>query len=189
MRNLFLFLALMAISFTGFAQTQWQVDPYHSSLNFQVQHLGISMINGKFTDFEGTMNTQSNSLANASFNFTVQIASLNTNVDKRDEHLKSSDFFDAEKYPTMTFKSTKVTKGKKKDQYKLTGMLTIKDATKEVTFDLVYGGTASTDTEDKMGMKAKTSINRFDFNIDYDPTAAGIAKEIDIVAHLQFAKQ
>src|SRR5690606_23803105 len=128
-------------------------------------------------------------LNDANFDFTIQTQSINTNVENRDNHLRSADFFEVEKYPTITFKSSKILATAKPNQYLLYGNLTIKDVTKPVVFDVTFGGIAKSDQGKKMGMKAKTTINRFDYNINYDPTAAGIGKDVTIIVHLQFAKQ
>ncbi|WP_417856509.1 YceI family protein [Xanthomarina gelatinilytica] len=189
MKKLVTFIAIIFLSVSVFAQTQWKVDPFHSSLNFNISHSGISIVNGKFLDYSGTLTTNGEALTNASFNFEVDIASINTNVEDRDNHLRSADFFDAEKYPKMTFKSTKILATGKPNSYLLYGELTIKNVTKDVIFNVHYGGTVKNQQGEKLGMKAETTINRFDYNIDYDPTAAGIGKEVNIVVHLQFAKQ
>lgn len=184
---LFLFVAIL-FSIGASTQTQWKVDPYHSSLNFNIAHSGISIVNGKFLEYKGTLITEGEALKGAKFDFTVKVNSINTNVEKRDNHLRSADFFEVEKYPNMTFKSTKIEKTKQKDHYKLYGKLTIKDVTKEVVFDVHYGGTVKSDQGEKLGMKAETTINRFDFNVDFDPTASTVAKDVELVIHLQFVK-
>ena len=189
MKKAILFLATALITIGAFAQTQWKVDSYHSSLNFNISHSGISIVNGKFLEYTGNLTTNADALNDASFDFVVDVKSINTNVENRDNHLKSPDFFEVEKYPTMTFKSTKILATGKPNQYLLYGNLTIKDVTKPVIFDVTYGGIAKSDQGEKIGMKAKTTINRFDYNINYDPTAAGIAKDVTIIVHLQFAKQ
>src|SRR5690606_3456679 len=173
----------------SYAQTQWKIDPYHSSLNFNISHSGISIVNGKFLDYTGGLTTQGEALNDANFDFTIKVESINTSIENRDNHLKSADFFEVEKYPNITFKSTKILETGKPNQYLLYGDLTIKDVTKPVIFDLVNGGTVTSDNGVKMGLKATTTINRFDYNIDYDPTAAGIGKEVNLVVHLQLAKQ
>lgn len=189
MKNLLALMVSILFSVGIFAQTEWKVDPYHSSLNFNIAHSGISIVNGKFLDYEGTLTTVGEALEKAKFDFTVKVKSINTNVEKRDNHLRSADFFEVEKYPNMTFVSTKIEEAKKKDHYKLHGKLTIKDVTKDVVFDVHYGGTVKSDQGEKLGMKAETTINRLDYNVDYDPTGAGIAKDVELVIHLQFAKQ
>ncbi|MDX1365635.1 MAG: YceI family protein [Arenibacter latericius] len=189
MKNFISFVAIIFITVSSFGQTQWKVDPYHSSLNFNIEHSGISIVNGKFLDYTGNLITTGETLENATYNFTVKVASINTSVEDRDNHLKSADFFEVEKYPNMTFKSTKILATGKPDHYLLYGDLTIKDVTKEVIFDVYYGGIAKSDKGEKLGLKAKTTINRFDYNINFDPGAAGVGKEVSIIVHLQFAKQ
>jgi polyisoprenoid-binding protein YceI len=189
MKKLMILAVLVIFTASSIAQTHWKVDPYHSSLNFSIKHSGISLVNGKFMDYTGTLSTTGEALAGASFDFTVQAASINTNVDQRDNHLRSADFFEIEKYPTMIFKSSQILATGKPDHYLLYGTLTIKNVTKVVVFDVYYGGIAKSDQGEKLGIKAKATINRFDYNINYDPAAAGIGKDVNIVVHLQFAKQ
>ncbi|WP_417363078.1 YceI family protein [Galbibacter sp.] len=189
MKKIFLVLATLLLTVGTYAQTQWKADPNHSSLNFNISHSGISIVNGKFLDFTGNMTTTDETLNEANFEFTIQAKSINTSVDNRDNHLRSADFFDVEKYPTITFKSTKILETGKPDQYLLYGDLTIKDVTKPVIFDVTYGGIVKSDKGDKIGLKAKTTINRFEFNVDYDPTAAAVGKDVNIVVHLQLGKQ
>ncbi|WP_431134744.1 YceI family protein [Psychroserpens mesophilus] len=185
-----LYLLVMTFITVGtYAQTQWKVDPYHSSLNFNISHSGISIVNGKFLEYTGQLTTNGDALETASFDFTVQTKSINTNVENRDNHLRSADFFEVETYPTMQFKSTKILATGKPDHFLLYGILTIKNVTKDVIFDVHYGGIAKSDQGEKLGLKATTSINRFDYNINYDPAAAGIGKDVTIIVHLQFAKQ
>lgn len=189
MKKVLILLAITFLNVNVFAQANWKVDPYHSSLNFNISHSGISIVNGKFMEYTGNLTTNGEALEGANVDFTVKVTSINTNVEDRDNHLRSADFFEVEKYPEMTFKSTKILATGKPDQYLLYGDLTIKDVTKPVIFDVYYGGTAKSDQSEKLGLKAKTTINRFDYNINYDPTAAGIGKDVNIVVHLQFAKQ
>lgn len=189
MKKVLILLAITFLNVNVFAQANWKVDPYHSSLNFNISHSGISIVNGKFMEYTGNLTTNGEALERANVDFTVKVTSINTNVEDRDNHLRSADFFEVEKYPEMTFKSTKILATGKPDQYLLYGDLTIKDVTKPVIFDVYYGGIAKSDQGEKLGLKAKTTINRFDYNINYDPTAAGIGKDVNIVVHLQFAKQ
>ena len=189
MKQLITLLAIVFFSQLTIAQSIWQADTAHSSLNFSIKHSGISLVNGKFTDYTGVMTTNGSDLETAKFDFDVKVISINTNVEPRDNHLRSADFFEVEKYPNMTFKSTKVMKKGKENQYLLFGDLTIKGVTKPVVFDLWHTGTAKSDKGEKMGFKAKTTINRFDYNINYDPGAAGIGKEVEILVHLQVGKQ
>ncbi|HLV40336.1 YceI family protein [Xanthomarina sp.] len=189
MKNFMSLVAVLFLTVSSFAQTQWKVDPYHSSLNFNISHSGISIVNGKFLDYTGNLTTNGEALNDANFDFTIQVKSINTNVEDRDNHLRSDDFFGVEKYPEMTFKSTKMSATTKPNEYLLYGKLTIKDVTKDVVFNVNYGGTAKSQQGEKLGMKAETTINRFDYNINFDPAAAGVGKDVNIVVHLQFTKQ
>lgn len=189
MKHIITLVATILLTVSSFAQTQWKVDPYHSSINFDISHSGISIVNGKFLDYTGNLKKDGEALTNANFDFTVQVNSINTSVEKRDNHLRSADFFEVEKYPNMTFKSTKISATKKPDEYLLYGKLTIKDVTKDVVFNVHYGGSVKNDQGEKLGMKAETTINRFDYNINFDPGATGVGKDVRIIVHLQFAKQ
>jgi polyisoprenoid-binding protein YceI len=189
MKKVLVLLAVTLIAMGSFAQDQWKIDPAHSSLNFNISHSGISMVNGKFTDYTGDLSIKGEEFESANIDFIIQVGSLNTNVEMRDNHLKSADFFEVETYPTMTFKSTKILATGKPDYYLLHGKLTIKDVTKDVIFDVQYGGKVASDDGVKIGVKATTTINRFDYNIDYDPMALGVGKDVTIIVHAQFQKQ
>lgn len=182
-------IALVLFTVSSYAQTQWKVDPYHSSLNFNISHSGISIVNGKFLEYTGILTTDGEALNDATFDFNVKVNSVDTSVENRDKHLRSADFFEVEKYPNMTFKSSKILATGKPNEYVLHGKLTIKDVTKDVIFDVHYGGAVKSDKGEKIGLKAQTTINRFDYNIEFDPTAAGVGKDVNIVVHLQLAKQ
>src|SRR5690606_39232692 len=97
MKKTILLVTALFLSIGAFAQTQWKVDPYHSSLNFNISHSGISIVNGKFTDYTGMLTTNGEALTDAKFDFTVKVESINTNVENRDNHLRSVDFFEVEK--------------------------------------------------------------------------------------------
>ncbi|WP_343530819.1 YceI family protein [Pedobacter sp.] len=188
MKRLFLFLLATSLSVATFAQTQWKVDPMHSFVNFSVKHSGISLVDGSFKKFEGEFTSSKTDFTDAKINFSVDVASISTSVDMRDNHLKSDDFFNAEKFPKMTFVSTTFKK-MKDNTYALAGKLTIRDVTKDVTFTVVYGGTAKDQRGNaKIGFSASTTINRLDYNIKYDPTGAGVAKDVNITLNLQFAQ-
>lgn len=189
MKNFISLVAVLFFTISSFAQTQWKMDPNHSSLNFNISHSGISIVNGKFLEYTGDLTTDGEALNNAKFDFTVKAKSIDTNVKDRDNHLRSAEFFEVEKYPNITFKSTKILATGKPNDYLLYGKLTIKDVTKDVIFDVHYGGIAKSDQGEKIGLEAKTTINRFDFNIDYDPTGMAVGKDVSIIVHLQFAKQ
>jgi len=188
MKKVFLFLVALSVSVAASAQTKWNVDPMHSFVNFSVKHMGISFVDGNFGKFTGTVTATKEDLTDAKINFNVDVNSINTNVPPRDKHLKSDDFFNAEQYPNMTFESTSFTK-KSGNNYVLNGKLTIRDVTKDVKFDVVFGGMAKDQQGNaKAGFNATTTINRLDYNIKYDPTGAGIAKDVKITLNLEFAQ-
>lgn len=189
MKKILSLVVVICLSIGTYAQTQWKVDPAHSSLNFNISHSGISIVNGKFLEYTGNLKTDGEGLNEAIFDFNVKVNSIDTNVENRDKHLRSADFFEVEKFPDMSFKSTKILATGKPKEYLLYGKLTIKGVTKDVIFDVHYGGIISNDQGEKLGLKAQTSINRFDHNIDFDPAAAGVGKDVTIVVHAQFIKQ
>lgn len=189
MKKLFLFLLATSLSVATFAQTKWTVDPMHSFVNFSVKHSGISFVDGSFKKFDGEFTASKADLTDAKINFTADAASIFTGVDMRDNHLKSNDFFNAEKYPKLTFVNTSLKKIKG-NVYALTGKLTIRDVTKDVKFNVVYGGTAKDQQGNtKAGFLATTKINRLDYNVSYDPTGAGIGKDVNITLNLQFVQE
>lgn len=168
------------------AQSHYKVDPAHSSVNFKVKHMGITFVHGKFEKFDGGIIGNLNNTDEMRVFFNVEIASINTSVPMRDNHLKSADFFEAEKYAAMTFESTRVEKVDDQN-YKLHGKLQIKDVTKDTTFDVVYGGTVKgQDGSETIGFIAKNKINRLDYHVAYDPDGLGIGKEVAITLYLEF---
>jgi polyisoprenoid-binding protein YceI len=170
---------------------KWTLDKNHSNVKFTVTHLLVSEVDGHFKVFDGTMENAKEDFSDAKINFTVDAASINTDNEKRDNHLRGDDFFNAEKYPTMKFESTSMTPlGNNK--YKLAGNLTIKDVTKPVNFDVTYGGSVVSNGNTKLGFRASTTINRFDYNLKWDKaTEAGnlvVAKEVEINVNVELNK-
>lgn len=188
-KAILLLVAVLGLSMTTNAQTTWKVDQAHSFLKFSIKHLGISFVDGKIDKYDGTVVLNNEDITTAKFNFDIDVNSINTGIEARDNHLKSPDFFETSKYGKMTFVSTGVKKVTK-NNYKLTGNLTIKDVTKQVTFDLVYGGKAANDGfgNEKLGFQATTTIDRTAFNINYDPTGMGVAKDVSLTVNLEFSK-
>lgn len=188
MKKLLLSFAFALVSAFTFAQATWTVDPAHSSINFNIKHMGISFVQGRFDQFKGEVHTPGANLDNGHFNFVVLTESINTGVEMRDKHLKSADFFEAEKFPQMNFESGSFTKGKGND-YILKGKLTIKDVTKEISIPVTFGGiTKNQQGKEVAGLQAKFTINRLDYNIKYDPTGAGVAKDVEVTLFLELAK-
>jgi len=168
--------------------TKWTLDKTHSNVKFSVTHMVVSETEGSFKLFDGSMENTKPDFSDARIAFTVDVNSINTDNENRDKHLKSDDFFAAEKYPTMKFESTSfVPQGNNK--YKLNGNLTIRDVTKPVTFDVVYGGSINTQRGAKVGFKATTTINRFDYNLKWDrATETGglvVGKEVEVTIKVE----
>lgn len=188
MKKVFLLLVALSISVASFAQTKWTVDPMHSFVNFSIGHMGISFVDGSFNKFEGTVEAPKPDFVDAKVKFTVDVNSIDTRIEPRNKHLKTDDFFNAEKYPTMTFESTSFKKLTGKN-YELTGKLTIRDVTKDVKFNVVFGGTI-TDPKGttKAGFAANTTINRLDYNIKFDPSGMGVAKDVKISLNLELVQ-
>ena len=149
----------------------------------------VYFVYGKFEKFDGGIIGDLNNLEQSRVFFNVDVTSINTSVEMRDNHLRSADFFEVEKFPTMTFESTSIEKVSD-NKYNLNGKLKIKDVTKDVTFDVKYGGLVKGDDgSETVGFIAKNSINRLDYNVAYDPDGAGIGKEVHIVLYLEFKKE
>ncbi|HBG58232.1 YceI family protein [Proteiniphilum sp. UBA1028] len=184
-KGTFLFVALF-IGLGLMAQTQYKIDPAHSSVNFKVKHMGITFVNGKFEKFDGGIIGNINKMEDARVFFNVEVGSVNTSVPMRDDHLRSTDFFEVEKYPSMTFESTRIEKVNDQ-KYKLHGKMQIKDVTKDVTFDVMHGGVVKAeDGTETVGFIAKNKINRIDYHVAYDPDGLGIGKEVAIILYLEF---
>ena len=182
-------LAFLFISIQSNAQaTKWTVDKSHSNVNFTVTHMTISEVEGTFKIFEGNVEHTKPDFSDAKINFQVDIASVNTENENRDNHLKGDDFFNAAQFPTMKFSSTSM-KPLGNNKYQLSGNLTIRDITKPVVFEVSYGGTVNTSRGKKSGFKAKTTINRFDYNLKWDrATEAGglvVGKDVEIQINLE----
>jgi polyisoprenoid-binding protein YceI len=159
----FLMLALL-VSGGLLAQSTWTIDRVHSKIGFSVSHMVVSETEGLFKDYTGTVVTKSDDFDGAEVSFTAQVASIDTENERRDGHLKSADFFDAEKYPEITFKGNLVKEGNK---YKLKGDFTMKGVTKKVEFDVAYGGKINTGRGEKAGFKVSGVINRQDYGVNW----------------------
>jgi polyisoprenoid-binding protein YceI len=163
------------------ATTTWNLDPFHSNAQFTVRHLGISNVQGDFTKISGTVAIDDADIAKSTVNVTIDATSVDTRVSRRDDDLKSPNFFDVAKYPTITFQSTKVTRAGD-GKLTITGNLTIKDVTKEVTLDVTGPSAPVTAMGGQhRGFSASTKINRQDFHVSADPGMVGddIAIQID----------
>jgi len=181
--------ALLLLQSAAFAQTTWKNDKAHSKLTFTVTHLMVSDVDGLFKNFDVNIQASKPDFSDAVFSLTAEAASINTEVEMRDNDLKSPNFFDVAKFPAITFKSTAI-QPTGNNHYKLTGNLTMHGITKPVTMDLVYRGTIVNPMtkKDDAGFKLTGTINRTDFNIGTKYPSAMISDEVTIKADGEFAK-
>ena len=176
-------LAILVTAAPAFAQT-WQIDTAHSRAQFTVRHLMISDIRGDFGAVTGTVDYDGKDITKAKVNATIDVKSISTRVEKRDEHLKTDDFLDVANHPTMTFVSTSI-KPAAGGKYSMTGNLTIRGTTKPVTFELTApSGPITSRGTTKIGAAASGKINRKDFGVKYhevmDNGGLGVADEVFI---------
>ncbi|WP_089605052.1 YceI family protein [Acinetobacter piscicola] len=160
-------LAVASVTtFTIAKPVDYTIDPTHTATVFTWNHFGFSTPSANFSDIQGTISVDNAKPANSSVNVTIPLSSLNTNVKALDEHLKNADFFNAEKYPNITFKSTKV-QALGKNKYKITGNLTVKDVTKPVVLDAVLNkqGVHPMTKAESIGFNATTSFDRSAFGV------------------------
>ena len=170
-------------------QTTWKNDKMHSKLKFTVTHLLVSDVDGLFKNFDATITTTKPDFSDAVFELSADVASINTEVEMRDNDLKSANFFDVATYPKITFKSTSI-KPDGQAKYKLTGNLTMHGVTKPVTMDLWYRGTTENPMSKKKdaGFKLTGSLKRSDFNIASKTSSAMVSDEVEIKADGEFIK-
>lgn len=181
--------ALLSLSAFDTINNVWKNDPPHSQLGFTVTHLGINDISGTFNDFQATVTSAKPDFSDAHFELSAKTSSIDTRVEARNNHLKSPDFFDVEKYPTMTYSSTSIKKtgtGK----YQLSGDLTLHGVTKKVSTGLVYKGTTVNPMSKKqtIGFQITGSIKRSDFGIGSKFPEAMVSDEVRIKADGEFVR-
>lgn len=145
----------------------WNIDSSHSGIYFSVRHMVVSKVRGRFAKYTGTVHLDED-LAKSSVDVTIDVASIDTGTADRDTHLRSGDFFDVEKFPSLTFKSTRVERIHD-DKFRLAGNLTVRDVTREVILDATYGGRGKDPWgNERAGFEAKTSIDRKDFGLTWN---------------------
>jgi len=174
-------------------ETKWVIDSMHSEVQFKVKHLMISTVTGSFGKFSGTVTTQSEDFENAEIQFSLDVNSISTNQEMRDNHLKGEDFFQAGKYPTIDFKSSSFKKTID-TSYALVGNLTMKGITKEVELNVGFGGESKDSRGNlKAGFEISGTINRKDFGLTYNAlTETGglaLSENIKLIANIQVARQ
>lgn len=182
--------AALLLSFTVFDGPTWKADSVHSRFGFSVNHLGIANFNGSFKEYQLTVTGNTADLTGATVDLTATTASISTDNEMRDKHLKSADFFDAEKYPQFTFKSTSFKKAKGKD-YTVTGDLTLHGVTKSVVLTATVVGTTvhPQSKKDMVGLRVTGVIKRSDFGIGAGFPAPMLADEVNIAGDFEFVKQ
>ncbi len=173
-------------------ETKWAIDPSHSKVSFKVKHLMISNVLGNFKEFEGQVSSAENDFSGAVINFSLNTASIDTEIADRDAHLKSPDFFDAEKYPKINFSGSGM-KDLGDDMYELTGDLTIKDVTKPVILSVEFGGIMTDPWGNvKAGFSINGKINRKDWGLNWNAAleAGGVlvGEEVKISGDIELAK-
>lgn len=164
----------------------WEIDPGHSGVSFKVRHL-FSKVPGKFDKFSGVIQFDPKNPAAASVKVTIQTASINTDIAKRDEHLRSPGFFDAEKFPELSFVSTGV-KVVDATHWQVAGNLTMKGVTKPVTLEVEYTGSGPANGGSVSGFSAKTKINRQDFGVSWNTVIEGtkmLGDEVEIEINIE----
>ncbi|MDB5023694.1 MAG: polyisoprenoid-binding protein [Mucilaginibacter sp.] len=186
MKKINLLAAVLMLGTTAFAQSKWAVNKAHAKVGFTVTHLAISEVDGNFKKFDATLTSSKADFSDAVFELTADVGSVNTDNDMRDNDLKSDHFFDAAKYPTLSFVSKGITKTGDK-RYKLTGELTMHGITKPVTLDMAVTGTGKSMQNQKpiAGFKITGTINRNDFGVGHMPSAV-VSDEVEIRAVGEF---
>lgn len=186
------FAAMVVLAAAPAFASSWEIDPSHTQAQFAVRHLMVSNVRGEFGKTTGTIEIDEKDASKSSVNATIDATTINTREPKRDAHLKSADFFEAEKYPTITFKSKKVSKNG--DKLKVVGELTIRNVTKEVTLEV----TSTAEVKDpwgntKRGFSATTKVNREDFGLTWNKALEGggvlVGKEVQIEIEVEAAKK
>ncbi len=172
-------------------KTTWAIDPTHSEVQFKVKHLVISTVTGQFNKFDGSLIADNEDFSDAEASFSLDVSSIDTNVADRDAHLKSDDFFAADKYPQITFKNGKLEKSG--ENYSLTGDLTIRDVTKKITLDVELGGVmVDPYGQTKAGFEITGKINRKEFGLNWNGmTEAGgvvVSDQVKLQLSVQVVK-
>jgi polyisoprenoid-binding protein YceI len=193
MKNLFVLITIIFLSSILYG-AEWELDKSHSAINFSVRHLGISNVKGEFTNFEVKVTGDKESVEKSTVEAKIFVDSINTREPKRDEHLKSPDFFDVAKYPTIEFKSKEVKKVSN-TKLKVKGDLTMHGITKEVVLDVESPGVEVKDPwgNIRAGFQAKTKLNRKDFGINWNATldkgGVVVGDTVDVAIDIELIKK
>ena len=190
MKKINALLALLFLTGAAFAQSTWTMDKNHSKVGFNVTHMAVAEVEGKFNDFDGTVVSKTDDFNGAQVEFAARTASIDTDNEKRDNHLKSPDFFEAEKHPEIKFKGTLAKDGGK---YKLKGDLTMHGVTKPVEFEVTYGGSINHGKGTKAGFKLIGKIDRKDYGLTWAnkvPTGEMVVgDQVELVVKVELDKK
>ncbi len=185
-----LIVLFLAISLS--AQTKWKFDNSHTQIKFSVTHLLITEVDGLFKNYEGTVETNGDNFENAKINFKIDVSSIDTDNTQRDEHLKSDDFFAADKFSHITFKGKSLKKINDKN-YKLVGDLTMRGITKEIELNVRFNGIVTDPWGNtKAGFKITGSLNRFDYGLKWNALieagGAVVGEDVELIINVQLSK-
>jgi polyisoprenoid-binding protein YceI len=190
MKKLNTLVVAMLVAGASMAQTNWTIDKVHSKVGFSARHLVVSEVEGSFKDYDAKITSTADDFAGSTIEFTAKTASVFTDNEKRDGHLKSDDFFNAEKFPELKFTGTLV---KENGKYVLKGNLTIRDVTKPVTLEVAYGGRVKAFGGERAGFKITGKINRKEYGLKFNGTLEGgglvVSEEIEINVKVEVSKQ
>ena len=184
-RSLVTTFALITLAVPALAAENYKVDPVHSFIVFKVNHLGVSNAWGRFNDPQGTVVWDDNDPSKGRVEVSVQTAKVDTGNPKRDQHLKSPDFFNAAQFPTLTFKSKSITK-KGDGEFEVAGDLTVHGVTKPVTVTVKKIGEADTQMGHRAGWETTFTVKRSDFGVNFMPD--GLSDEITVILGLEAKK-
>ncbi len=189
----YFFLLAFLINQTFAQTTVWKIDPVHSKIGFSVTHLIISEVEGRFNQFEGTVESVNEDFSDSKIKFVLKTNSIFTDNENRDKDLKSANFFDVKKFPEIRFESTSFNKIEE-NKFLLKGNLTIKDSTKQVTLEVKYGGQVKDPWGNtRAGFKIKGQINRFNFGLKWNKLletgGAIVGKEVNLDCNIELIKQ
>ena len=173
------------------AKTAWKLDPTHSTVEFSAKHLMITTVKGRIADVEGIIYTNEKDPKNSSVEAILKATSIDTRTDQRDQHLRSADFLNVEQYPEIKFRSTRIDGGR--EEFKLTGDLTIRDVTKEITLNVRFEGQAKDPWGgERVGFSATGKIDRRDFGLTWNQVletgGVVVGNEIKIELEVQAVK-
>lgn len=194
MKNIILLITILLSSISVFAQTtKWNYDKSHAKVGFSISHFGISETEGKFTKFDGLVLADNADFSDAKIDFIIDVNSIDTVEPQRDTHLKSADFFDVAKYPTITFKS-KSLKPAGKNKYKMLGEITMHGITREIELDVIYKGTVVDPYKNtKAGFKISGTLDRTNFGLVWNGKLATgdllVGNDVELDINIELVKK